>query len=144
MDTTSRILSGPGGAISNHVLQLHSLEVIERAIESIDDGELRRQVVDACADLLRQVEPLALLVADAPQVMAGSSDASIRFRSLLERLTEGAPDSTWQRNFEPNLDTAGQHVEDDFVRLEPVIGVAIALGSLQIDENHFNSLAEAL
>ncbi len=140
------IISRLGAMATQRLVQPEALAPIDRAIARLAaDPTQKRSALAAYEELLRAAEPLALLAADAPQVIKGDVEAALRFESLLARLAWRAPASELtQPTPTPTHVDAYEHRDDEFVRLDALMTVAVAFGTLQVNEERFAELHDGL
>jgi hypothetical protein len=137
---------------ASQVVHTGVLETVERAVSRLsEDPALKRQARAAYRELLRDIEPLALLLADAESVIKGDPAAAGRFEALLDRVAEAAEpspaDDTGLVKAHADKTPSSDEVppaDDSFVHLDSVMKVGVALGMLPVDEDRFSVLFDGL
>ena len=143
--------------LATHILQPHALDIFDHAaavLEATGHTDLRQRLLAARDELLAELEPLALLLADAGRVTQGDAAAVRRFETILSRVADGLdldglpddPDDPAEWKSAGSLEGLDPtvHGEDPFVRVEPLMSIGIAAGALPGDADTFQVFASVL
>jgi hypothetical protein len=136
---------------ASRIVHASALEAIERGLGRLaGNRELETRAAAAYRELLGDLEPLALLLADAGSVIEGDPEAAARFESLLDRVAQVAEPSS-PAGAEVIEDPADgepppeePEAEDPFVQLDALMRVGVALGALPVDADRFDYLFDGL
>jgi hypothetical protein len=131
------VISAHFSALS--LLQDGVAETIERAVAAIpEENPARRAFLAAYDEVLGQLEPLAFLHSEAHLLMQGDRAAARRFEILLARIAEDFDEGSFPDTDENTVEfDTSSPPEDHFVRLDKLLLVALATGSLQIEPQRF-------
>jgi hypothetical protein len=129
---------------AHRIIEVGVLDTIERALTSVSaDPGLKARAAAAYRELLRDLEPLTLLLNEAARVIQGEAAASARFERLLERVADSAEPRS--RLIAPIMHDEARIGEDGrSVDVEALMSVAVAVGTLQVDEDRFGFLFDGL